>query len=97
MDALSGKIDLGRLADFVEQASVAGQLQMDRLHDILTSLDGADAVFSSGGDDADTLAVLEAMQQAASTAVRSAVSPALRPLETQHSVELQPDRHSREF
>jgi hypothetical protein len=82
MEGLPGRIDPAELGQFVEQVSVAGQLQMDRLHEILTSLDGADAVFSTGSDDADTLAVLDAMQQAASTSVRAAVSPETRSLET---------------
>lgn len=74
MEQLVGKLDLTELAGYVEQATVAGQLQMDHLAEILTSLNGAEAAFSTGNEDPETLAVFEAMQQASSTAVRSAVT-----------------------
>lgn len=74
MEHLVGKLDLTELAGYVEQATVSGQLQMDHLAEILTSLNGAEATFSTATEDPETLAVLEAMQQASATAVRSAVS-----------------------
>ncbi|MFM7168209.1 MAG: hypothetical protein ACKO3T_23425 [Planctomycetaceae bacterium] len=83
MEQLVGKLDLTELASYVEQASVSGQLQMDHLAEILTSLNSAEAAFCTGSEDAETLAVFEAMQQASSTAVRSALThPELTPAAT---------------
>ncbi len=65
MEGLVNKMDLAELQEYVEKATVEGQFQMDKFNEILSSLDSAEGVYQSGEEDADTLAILEAMNRAA--------------------------------
>jgi hypothetical protein len=73
MDGLVNRMNLEELQNYVEQATVEGQFQMDKFGEILTALDGAESVYAVSNEDADTLAIVEAMNQASSVAVREEV------------------------
>ena len=64
MEGLVGKMDLSELQRFVEQSTIEGQFQMERFTKLLESIDGAEATFNTTGEDAETLAILDAMQKA---------------------------------
>lgn len=64
LSSLIGKIDLPRLQRLVEDASVEGQLQMDKLADMVTTLEESERLVGVGAEDADTLSIISAMQEA---------------------------------
>ncbi len=64
VSSLIGKIDLPRLQHLVEDASVEGQLQMDKLANMVTTLEESERLVGVGAEDSDTLAIVSAMQEA---------------------------------
>ncbi|QDU09840.1 hypothetical protein [Gimesia aquarii] len=74
MEGLINKMDLAELQEYVEKAIVEGQFQMDKFNEILTSLDSAEGVYQAEVDDADTLAILDAMNRACEYAPQEAVT-----------------------
>ncbi len=63
LSSVIGKIDLPRLQRLVEDASVEGQLQMDKLADMVTTLEESERLVGVGAEDADTLSIVSAMQE----------------------------------
>ncbi len=94
MEGLVGKMDLVELQSYIEQATVEGQFQMERFTRLLESLDGAEAVFHTTNEDAETLAILDAMHEAsgrrnipeAVVTKENVSTEPLRPLPILHSV-----------
>ena len=64
LSSLIGKIDLPRLQRLVEDASVEGQLQMDKLAGLVTTLEESERLVDVGAEDTDTLSIVSAMQEA---------------------------------
>ena len=64
LSSLIGKIDLSRLQRLVEDASVEGQLQMDKLAGLVTTLEESERLVDVGAEDTDTLSIVSAMQEA---------------------------------
>lgn len=90
MDGLISKMDLEELQSYVEDATIEGQFQMERFTGLLNSLDDAESVYGVPNEDADTLAIVEAMNQAASAGTDSAIADELRQLdETLHAASAQ--------
>lgn len=89
MEGLVGKMDLSELQTYIEQATIEGQFQMERFTSLLESLDGAEASFHTAHEDAETLAILDAMQ-AAATRRPETETPTATPPESE-------DQHSRSF
>ena len=57
-------MDLADLQRFVEAATVEGQFQMDKFEHILGTLEDYDLDTAGASEDADTLAIVEAMNRA---------------------------------
>jgi|GEM_PF-942874 hypothetical protein len=70
MEGLVNKMNLEDLQRYVEQATVEGQFQMDKFGEVIVALEGAENVFAVGKEDADTLAIVEAMNQMAAGQVQ---------------------------
>jgi vacuolar-type H+-ATPase subunit I/STV1 len=86
MDGLISMMDLEELQAYVEDATIEGQFQMERFTGLLNSLDDAESVYGVPSEDEDTLAIVEAMNEAASAGTDSAISDELRQLdETLHA------------
>ncbi|NQV24747.1 MAG: hypothetical protein HQ518_10290 [Rhodopirellula sp.] len=86
MDGLISKMDLEELQSYVEDATIEGQFQMERFTGLLNSLDDAESVYGVPSEDEDTLAIVEAMNHAASAGTESAIGDELRQLdETLHA------------
>ena len=64
VSSLLAKMDLADLQRFVEAATVEGQFQMDKFEHILTTLEDYDLDTTAASEDADTLAIVEAMNRA---------------------------------
>jgi len=64
ISSLLAKMDLADLQRFVEAATVEGQFQMDKFEHILTTLEDYDLDTTAASEDADTLAIVEAMNRA---------------------------------
>lgn len=73
MEGVVNTMDLTELQDYVEKATVEGQFQMDKFNEILGALDSAEGVYKFETDDSDTLAILDAMNQASEHDLRSGV------------------------
>lgn len=74
MEGLVNKMDLTELQQYVEQATVEGQFQMDKFNEILNALDTAEGVYRTEADEAETLAIFEAMQQADDRKMKSEIN-----------------------
>jgi hypothetical protein len=64
VSSLLAKMDLADLQRFVEAATVEGQFQMDKFEHILTTLEDYDLDTTATSEDADTIAIVEAMNRA---------------------------------
>jgi len=64
ISSLLAKMDLADLQRFVEAATVEGQFQMDKFEHILTTLEDYELDTTATSEDADTLAIVEAMNRA---------------------------------
>jgi hypothetical protein len=64
VSSIIGDMDLGSLAKYIDQATVDGELRMERLGEILELVESSDMEGLAVGDDEDVLAILTAMQQA---------------------------------
>ena len=64
VSSLLTKMDLADLQRFVEAATVEGQFQMDKFEHILGTLEDYDLDTAAASEDADTLAIVEAMNRA---------------------------------
>jgi len=64
VSSLLTKMDLADLQRFVEAATVEGQFQMDKFEEILGTLEDYDLDTAAAAEDADTLAIVEAMNRA---------------------------------
>jgi hypothetical protein len=64
VSSLLAKMDLADLQRFVEAATVEGQFQMDKFEQILGTLEDYELDTSAASEDADTLAIVEAMNRA---------------------------------
>jgi len=66
VSSLLAKMDLADLQCFVEAATVEGQFQMDKFEQILGTLEDYELDTTVASEDADTLAIVEAMNRARS-------------------------------
>jgi hypothetical protein len=64
VSSLLAKMDLADLQRFIEAATVEGQFQMDKFEEILGTLEDYELDVTAAGEDADTLAIVEAMNRA---------------------------------
>jgi hypothetical protein len=64
VSTLLAKMDLADLQRFVEAATVEGQFQMDKFEHILGTLEDYDLDTTAVSEDADTIAIVEAMNRA---------------------------------
>ena len=64
VSSLLATMDLADLQQFVETATVEGQFQMDKFEHILGTLEDYDRDTPATSEDADTLAIVEAMNRA---------------------------------
>lgn len=64
VSSLLAKMDLADLQRFVEAATVEGQFQMDKFEQILGTLEDYELDTTAASEDADTLAIVEAMNRA---------------------------------
>jgi len=64
ISSLLATMDLADLQRFVEAATVEGQFQMDKFEHILGTLEDYDLDTAAASEDADTLAIVEAMNRA---------------------------------
>ena len=69
-------LDLAELQSFVEKATVEGQFHMDKFNEILGALSSAQGVYKFESDDADTLAILDAMNRASDVRIRETAGAA---------------------
>ena len=63
VSSIISKMNLDELQSFVEKATVDGQFQMERFGQILKTIEGPEGM-EMAGEDADTLAIVAAMQEA---------------------------------
>jgi hypothetical protein len=63
VSSIVSKMDLDELQKFVEKATVDGQFQMERFAEILKTIESPEGM-ELAGEDADTLAIVAAMQEA---------------------------------
>jgi len=66
MGSVLSDMDLDELQVYVENATVDGEFQMDRFGQLVKSLEGGDGLNDMVSEDADTLAIVEAMRDAKS-------------------------------
>ena len=64
VSSIVSKMDLDELQSYVEKATVEGQFQMERFAQILKAMDTGDGLELAEAEDADTLAIVAAMQEA---------------------------------
>jgi hypothetical protein len=64
VSSIVSKMDLGELQQYVEKATIDGQFQMERLAEILGTLEGPLDQDLGMAEDADTMAIVAAMQEA---------------------------------
>lgn len=64
VSSLINRMDLDRLQQYVERATVEGQFQMDRFAQILKTIEEPEGVMAADSEDADTLSIVAAMQEA---------------------------------
>ncbi len=64
VSSLLAKMDLADLQRFIEAATVEGQFQMDKFEHILGTLEDYDLDTAAASEDADTIAIVEAMNRA---------------------------------
>ena len=64
VSSIISKMDLDELQSYVEKATVEGQFQMERFAQILKAMDTGDGLELAEAEDADTLAIVAAMQEA---------------------------------
>lgn len=76
MEGLVNRMDLAELQSFVEKATVEGQFHMDKFNEILGALSSAQGVYKFESDDADTLAILDAMNRASDVRIRETAGAA---------------------
>lgn len=61
---LINKMDMEKLQRYVEQATIDGHFQMDKLTEVLSRLEEIDHLTQDFQEDSDILAIVEAMQEA---------------------------------
>ncbi len=62
--SIISKIDMEKLQQYVEQASVEGSFQWDKFESILGNLEESDKITSVGAEDKDIQEIMKAMQEA---------------------------------
>jgi hypothetical protein len=67
MDGVISRMDLREVQAYIERATVEGQFQMERFTSLLRSVQEAEGLYDVDDADADTLAILDAMDTAART------------------------------
>lgn len=78
VSGLVSTMDLEQIQDYVERATVEGQFQMERFAGLLDAIDSGDDLDALKAEDADTRAILEAMQLAGQSDSETAISDGLR-------------------
>jgi len=78
VSGLLSTMDLEQIQDYVERATVEGQFQMERFAGLLDAIDSGDDLDALNAEDADTRAILEAMQLAGQSESETAISDGLR-------------------
>lgn len=66
VSGIISKMDVGHLQNYVERATVEGKFQMERFAGILKAMEEPEGLEIAAEEDADTLAIVEAMQEAKS-------------------------------
>ena len=66
VSGIISKMDVGHLQNYVERATVEGKFQMERFAGILKAMEEPEGLEIATEEDADTLAIVEAMQEAKS-------------------------------
>jgi len=64
VSSIISKMDLDELQAYVDKATVEGQFQMERFAEILKTMEAGEGVELGEAEDADTLAIVAAMQEA---------------------------------
>lgn len=78
VSGLLSSMDLGQIQEYVERATVEGQFQMERFAGLLDVLDSGTDLDALNAEDADTKAILEAMQLAGQSSSETAITDGLR-------------------
>jgi hypothetical protein len=78
---LVSQMDLGDLQKYVEKATVDGRFQMERFTELLDVMQAGDALDEFVSEDANTMAVFEAMQGVSSDKDDQAVAAGMRNVE----------------
>lgn len=73
MDGVVSKMDMEEVQQYIERATVEGQFQMERFTQLLRSVQEAEDLYSVDGCDADTQAIMAAMDLAARTKSSDAI------------------------
>ncbi|MFM9959718.1 MAG: hypothetical protein ACKV2Q_00635 [Planctomycetaceae bacterium] len=85
-------VDLEAVKDYVDRLAAEQELTSNRFASLTQSLTSFDSLTGNGADDADTLAIVEAMHQAAHRGQGVAVSAELRQVTQQLRSKSEPER-----
>ena len=66
VSSIISRMDIGELQSYVERAMVEGQFQMERFAEILKTIEVPEGMAAGVSEDADTLAIVAAMEEAKS-------------------------------
>jgi hypothetical protein len=80
MDGVISRMDLREVQAYIERATVEGQFQMERFTSLLRSVQEAEGLYDVDDADADTLAILDAMDTAARTQSEGAIRDGMEQL-----------------
>ena len=81
VSGLLSKMDMDELQEYVERATVEGQFQMERFTGLLDTLESGDALDNISAEDADTRAILEAMESASQSNSESAIAEGIQKID----------------
>jgi len=81
MGSVLSNMDLDELQAYVEKATVEGQFQMERFTGLLGTLESGDSL-DMVDEDADTRAILEAMEAASATGDESAITEGIEKIDS---------------
>jgi len=77
VDGLLSQMDMDEVQAYIEKATVEGQFHMERFTGLLNSIDDAEGLYRMDAEDADTRAILEAMDAAAASRTDESISHGL--------------------